>query len=1356
MTINTNALKAYAPKARKDFIAAMVSRAAKFGITKQEIIEQREQGEVVIVGSDAFSKKVGEQRERLISRIKQNGFEQAMEAAAYTWFNRIVAIRYMELHGLLDHGYRVLSHPSGKELPEILERAEHVDFLGLDKSKVIDLKLDGTKDAELYRMLLIAQCNALHRALPFLFERIDDETELLLPDNLLHTDSLIRKLVAAIDEANWQDIEVIGWLYQFYISEKKDAVFARPKGKKISAENIPAATQLFTPHWIVRYLVENSLGRLWLLNRPQSCLAERMDYYIAPEEPETDFLRISGPEEIKVCDPACGSGHMLTYAFDLLYAIYEEEGYDPSEIPTLILTHNLTGVEIDDRAGALAAFALAMKAAAKLGRRRFLRMKAKPDICVLQENKFKLGEFNDFVAELGYDLNVDRVADRLTNVPLALAGIWKPVARYLKAAEDPGFEASFETATETFQIDLAEEIGVFEEASQNPFLLEQLKALRGSLLAIASADAAHKERKAFENDFAKATQSPCISHRVAKIGTDYHRHKNDTTYRMELDALIARAAEATMEAQSYAKIATVGRKLVEAIAFHAPLWVTLKQFEQAKNFGSLIVPKLPDPAETLRVVEARDFGGDLLLKEVQERVIAVLRMAEALSPKYHVVVANPPYMGSGGMNSQLKDWAKTFYQNSKSDMYAMFMERALGLCVRSGSMAMINMQSWMFLSSYEKLRLSLAEKTQIVSMAHIGERGFDSIGGAVVSTTAFVLKKSKAAKSKGIFLRLIDGRSEREKSDMAKEAIRKKSKDRYFLSRIDDFEKISGRPWVYWLSDETLASFDLPKILGDVAEPKVGLTTADTERFVRRWFEIGHCRVGFEQESTEEAKVSGFRWFPFHKGGEFRRWYGNNEYVVNYENDGAEIKHWLVNNPNDPSTNSFSRYVRSPHSYFLPSLTWSKVSSSSFAVRFAGHGYIISDASNGAFPPESMLFFFNGLLNSCVAQHFLGALSASLNFFSGDIAKIPIHTPDGSVDDLVLEIVSITKSDWDAYETSWDFTTLPLLSPDHRGETLEDSYETLRAHWQSMTDEMQRLEEENNRIFIDAYGLQDELTPDVPLNEITLTCNPAYRYGVKGTEREREDRLRSDTMKELVSYAIGCMMGRYSLAEPGLIYANAGNEGFDASRYGDFPADDDGIVPITEVEWFDDDAAMRFHEFLKVAWPLGTLRENLRFVAESIAANGANNPQKTIRNYIAKGFFKDHLKTYKKRPIYWLFSSGKLKAFECLVYLHRYNEGTLSRMRMEYVTPLQSRMAARIDSLDDDISGASSSAARTKAQKEKDLLVKQLEELRAFDEELRHYADQRIRLDLDEGVKANYGKFGNLLAERKAITGEKD
>lgn len=1108
---------------------------------------------------------------------------QVVEKVAYTWFNRFTALRFMDVNGYTSTG--IVSPAEARTRPEILADAAagviDEDTPNATKQAVLEL-LEGRvpsqdPQGEAYRLLLVATCNQWHGAMPFLFEKIADYTELLMPADLLSTDSILARMRAVMTKDACKDVEIIGWLYQFYISEKKDEVFAGlKKNVKITPENIPAATQLFTPHWIVRYLVENSLGRLWMLNNPGSSLVGQMDYYIAPEEPEEDFLRIASPEEIKICDPACGSGHMLTYAFDLLYAIYEEEGYAASDIPALVLTNNLFGLELDERAGALAAFALTMKARDK--QRRFFRKSVTPNICVLEDVSFADGELDDYIAEVGRDL---------------------------------------------FTTDLRE---------------------------------------------------------------------------------------------------------------------TLGQFEQAKNFGSLIVPKLRDVAEVARVIEAKDFEHNLFLREVHERVLKVLRMAEFLSPQYHVVVANPPYMGAGGMNSALKNWAKVNYPNSKSDLYAMFMERALELCMQAGSMAMINMQSWMFLSSYEKLRIALSERSHVSSMAHLGERGFDSIGGSVVSTTAFVLTKTENSKRNGAYLRLVDGKSEHAKSAMAKEAIEAQSAPHFFRSAMVDFEKISGCPWVYWLSQDTLSAFDLPYVVGDLAEPKVGLTTADTERFVRRWFEANYNKIGFGQGNTEQARNSGYRWFPFHKGGEFRRWYGNNEYVVNYENDGAEIKHWLVNNPNDPSTTSYSRYVRSPHSYFLPSLTWSKVSSSAFAVRYAGSGYIISDASNGAFPPDRILPYFNGFLNSCVSQHFLGALSASLNFFSGDIAKIPIHTPSSTVDATVDRIVSISKFDWDAYETSWDFTTLPLLSLDHRGDALEATYTNLRAHWQGMTEEMQRLEEENNRIFIDAYGLQDELTPEVPLEEITLTCNPAYRYGGKNTPEELESKLRADTMREFLSYAVGCMFGRYSLDAPGLILANQGDgmaEYLAKVPAPSFEPDADNVIPVLDGDWFADDITERFRKFLRVTFGEEHFQENLKFIEDQIG---------DIRKYFTKSFYTDHVKRYKKRPIYWMFSSPK-GSFNALIYMHRYRGDTVSVVLndylRDYITKLEGHRAEQQKIADNP---GFKQGDRTRAQKEVDRVAKVILELREWERDvILPLAQQKIEIDLDDGVKANYPLLGTAL-----------
>ncbi|MGI3212153.1 BREX-1 system adenine-specific DNA-methyltransferase PglX [Roseovarius tibetensis] len=1091
----------------------------------------------------------------LENAIRKTDRKQVIEQVAYTWFNRFTALRFMDANGYTQ--VRVVSPADNATRPEILTEALAGNLPDGAPTEIAALLENRTPSndpqAEAYRLLLVHACNGWHKHMPFLFEKIDDYTELLMPEDLLSQTSILAELRKVMTEDACQDVEIIGWLYQFYISEKKDQVFAGlKKNQKITAENIPAATQLFTPHWIVRYLVENSLGRLWLLNRPGSRLAERMDYYIAPEEPETDFLRITRPEDIRICDPAAGSGHMLTYAFDLLYAIYEEEGYDATEIPALILQHNLAGVEIDDRAGALAAFALAMKAAAKLGRRRFLRMETKPDICVLQNVSFTPEDVRDVAAVVGKDLFTDELRE------------------------------------------------------------------------------------------------------------------------------------------------------------------TLGQFEQVKNFGSLIVPKLRDPAETLRVVEARDFGGDLLLKEVQERVVAVLRMAEALSPKYHVVVANPPYMGGKGMNPALQSFAKAYYPDSKSDLFAMFMERALRMSVTRGSMAMINMQSWMFLSSFEKLRSNLLSNACLQSMAHLGPRAFDTIGGEVVSTTAFVFGNYYSADQHGTYLRLVDGSNETEKAQLARDAKEHQSKDVRYSASVSEITKLPGQPIAYWLTNSFRAVFDSDWVVEELAEKVTkGIFTGDNNRFLRFWFEVANDANG---------------WKKYDKAGESRRWFGSAMHVVDWRHNGAVLKNF------DGAGLGAMKFYEKPH------FVWSGLSTGTPSYRFADDYVWFDDVSPsviGAQQSEALLAY----LNSRVATKVLMTLNPTLHYQIGDVKRIPV--PDLKADYLQTAVacVALARADWDAYETSWDFTTLPLLSPDHRGETLEDSYATLRAHWQGTTDKMQRLEEENNRIFIDAYSLQDELTPEVPLNEITLTCNPAYRYGIKNDVEANETRLRADTMAEFLSYAVGCMFGRYSLDAPGLILANQGERQEDyLARVPEpsFMPDGDNVIPVLDADWFADDITDRFRLFLRVTFGEAHFRENLRNIEDALG--------KDIRKYFTKDFYADHVKRYKKRPIYWMFSSPK-GTFNALIYMHRYRPDTVSVLLNDYLREFITKLEgerARLDKLADD--PTATQGQRTKALKDAGVVSKQIDELHAWERDVIFpLAQQKIEIDLDDGVKANYPKFGAAL-----------
>lgn len=1166
--MDTNRLKTFAQRTRIDLIGQVA----------------RKLDAVLAPESDA-RREAPEAIRTLEGRIKEIGRQGVIEQVAYTWFNRFTALRYMDVNGYLTP--MVVSPAVDRTRPEILDQAAAgaiPDYVRAPVATRIRDLIEGRAPSrepqvEAYRLLLVAACNDLNGIMPFMFEAIADYTELLMPTDLLAADGWVARMREVMTEEACQDVEIIGWLYQFYISEKKDQVFAGlKKNQKITAENIPAATQLFTPHWIVRYLVENSLGRLWLLNRPGSRLAERMEYYIAPEKPETDFLRVSGPQEIRICDPACGSGHMLTYAFDLLYAIYEEEGFPPAEIPGLILTHNLTGIEIDDRAGALAAFALAMKAAAKLGRRRFLRMEVRPDVVVLENVTFTPAEMQDVAAVVGRDLFTDE------------------------------------------------------------------------------------------------------------------------------------------------------------------LRTTLMQFEQAKNFGSLIVPKLRDPAETLRVVEARDFGSDLLLKEVQARVVAVLRMAEALAPKYQVVVANPPYAGVKGLNQSLASWLEEFFEKSCSDLMTAFMDRCRLLNVPSGTWGMINLPSWMFLSSYKELRARLLAMQSVHSLVHLGRGVFGADFGAV----AFVVN-NRTANSDATFIarRLFEKFSIVRTNGEIEELFQDRN---YGLHNVrqSSLRSIPDTPIAYWLSERAIEAFSNGTALSEIARPRQGIKTGDNERFLRFWHEVASEKSALA-EHMHSAQRESAKWFPCTKGGAFRRWYGNCDYLVNWENDGNEIRNFFDENGKLRSRPQNTQF------FFVGGVTWSSLTIGSFSARLLPRHFAFeSKGSSSPIKDPSEARNVLGFLNTSVVDKLISALSPTVDYSEGAIGKLPIIHIAPEKLKVAHQAIEIAKSDWDAYETSWDFTTLPLLSRDHRSGTLEATYAHLRTHWAGMTEEMQRLEEENNRIFIDAYGLQDELTPEVPIEEITLTCNPAYRYGVKGTEGEREARLLADTMKELISYAIGCMFGRYSLDAPGLILANQGDT---AQTYLDripnptFAPDRDNVIPLFEEDWFADDAYQRFREFLSVTFGADRLVENLEFMRQALG--------KEVRTYLAKDFYADHVQRYKKRPIYWLVSSPK-GAFQALIYMHRYTPDTLNITLNDYVRGLRDRLEAALRAAKaTEISPDATPAEKNRAKRDIDRFTKQIAEVTEWERDtLYPLAVERIRIDLDDGVKRNYPKFPGVLRPIKGLEDE--
>lgn len=1195
--MNTNIIKNYAPKARTAFIAAMTKRAALFGIRESKIpglgiapLERK--GDLALVGEHAFPASIIQPRAALVKKVEQFGFAHAMEQAAYSWFNRLCAIRFMELKDYLDHGLRVLSHPEQQGSFQILDDCLDIDLPGLDKQRITELKLDGNKDEELYRELLLAQCHALHQAMPFLFEAVDDATELLLPDNLTKTDSLIRELVSAIPEEDWANIEIIGWLYQFYISEKKDQVI----GKVVKSEDIPAATQLFTPNWIVKYMVQNSLGAQWLATYPESPLKAQMKYYIEPAE-QTDEVKAQlaaitpdslNPEDLTLIDPASGSGHILVEAYDLFKAIYLERGYRQRDVAQLILQKNLFGLDIDGRAAQLTGFALMMKGRAD-DRRLF---------------------------ERGVKLNVMALVD------------------------STGFDAEV----------LASGVNL----------------------------------------------------------VDYRLQLGDLT---ELKRLL----------------------------------------EHATTFGSLIqVPeglnrKLP---ALKQLCEAN--SQDLFVTDELTRLGPLVQQAELLAAQYDAVVANPPYMGSKGMNSQLREFAKNCFPDAKSDLFACFIERGFTLASNTGYNAMITMQSWMFLSSYKQLRERLLLEKTIRTMAHLGAQAFDSISGAIVQTTVFVLTNYALKSYKPAFFQLLEGGEEEKKTSLAK------GKARFSDTPQLEFKKISGSPIAYWIGRKVREAFSTNPELGDIFPSRDGMTTGNNERFLRRWHEVPRPKVGLGATTAFNAASSGHRWFPCNKGGSFRRWYGNNEYLILWEDDGRHIKEDKLDRLEKGLCLPSNSKPKNQQYYFRESATWTAISSTSLAVRWSPPGAISETAGPAVYAEEQTLAVL-AFLCTPIAASLATIINPTVNCKPGNIAALPWkpELPLESIYSLASELISFAKGDWDSYERSWDFLSLPILSASSVLTTLESSYADWTRKNRNTIVEMKRLEEENNRLFINAYGLQDEFSPEVPLEQITLTVNPAFRYGGKLSEAELGARFREDSMQELVSYAIGCMLGRYSLDEPGLISAHSGNQGFDPSRYASFPADADGILPLTDKEWFADDAANRLIEFISVVWDKTQLEANLRFLADNLSPKKTESSRETLRRYLCDNFFKDHLQMYKKRPIYWLFSSGKQKAFQCLVYLHRYNEGTLARMRTEYVIPLSAKLNTYANKLEQDIDASTSTAEKKRLEKELSTLHNQQAELATFDEKLRHHADQRISLDLDDGVKVNYGKFGDLLAEVKAVTGDK-
>lgn len=1135
--MDKNAIKKYAVWAREELIERVSQKVDQYEISADADPNADSAHGVLLTPSEK------KQRVSLITRVKDKGMDQVIEEVAYTWFNRFAALRFMEVNNYLPSRVRVFTDEEGAFKPEILTEAIHLELKGLDMEKVYALK-EANDDEALFKYLISAQCNALSSVLPGMFQKIADYTELLFPDNLLREGSVIEQMVTTIFEADWKDqVQIIGWLYQYYNTEPKDRVFADlKKNKKITKEKIPAATQLFTPDWIVRYMVENSLGRLWVEGHPNDDLKASWKYYLdeAEQEPKVqkqldeihrEYSALT-PEDILCVDPCMGSGHIICYLFDVLMQIYEAYGYTTRDAVSSIVRNNLYGLDIDDRASQLTYFSVMMKACQY--DHRFLSRGIQPHVYAIMESNH-------------YDPNI---------------------------------------------------IDFFTDGRK------ELKTAINSLIS---------------------------------------------------------------------------------------------DLYDAKEYGSILNVKPVDfTALYARFDEIRNENPNMYTYQILDELLPFVQVAEAKAQKYHVVVTNPPYMGSSGMSVKLSEFVKRNYPDSKSDLFAVFIERCGQMTLKNCFQAMITQHAWMFLSSFEKLRKKLIQKT-MVNMAHLGARAFEEIGGEVVQTTSFVLLNDSVEDYKGVYCRLIEPTTQQSKEETFLNG------DSRFVTSQSNFAKIPGSPVAYWVSDQLVQDFIDGKPFAEVGFPKVGMQTSNNDKYLRLWHEV----------KANEFFSNSKKWIKYVKGGQFRRWYGNLEYVV-----------WYNGTPDFILQQKNAR-VLSESELTVPKCTWTDLATTRYSSRIAPLDSFHDISGHCFYPSKAMQMYLLGYTNSKVFQTIIDLLNSSLHYQVGDVARVPVLIDNvEALSGLVQDNVNLSKTDWDSFETSWDFQRHPLI---RNTRTLREAFTLWQSECDDRFNQLKANEEELNRIFIDIYGLQDELTPEEDDKDVTV----------------RKADLGRD-IRSFVSYAVGCMMGRYSLDVDGLAY---GGGDWDDSKYKTFIPDKDAIIPITDDEYFTDDIVGRFVEFVRTVYGDDTLEENLKFIADALDGKGSTS-REVIRNYFLNDFYKDHCKTYQKRPIYWLFDSGKKNGFKCLIYMHRYQPDTIARIRTDYVHEQQARYRTAISGLERQISGASTSD-RVRLNKQLEKLKDQAEETRLYEEKIHHLADQMISIDLDDGVKHNYAIFQDVLAKIK-------
>lgn len=1179
--MNKTALKNFAVNARNELREKITVKALQFGISEERIKKADIQSsDAIYIDGKQLDNDEKSQRDALIARINKIGFNQVIEEVAYTWFNRFTALRLMEVNNYLPTKIRVLSSSNpGSFEPDIVQEALNVD-LDVDKEYVYELKLNN-KSEELFKYLIIKQCNSLKPYLPFMFKQITDYTELLFPDGLLAEGSFLSQMTDTdvFPEEDWADVEIIGWLYQYYIAEEKDRVI---KAKaKYKTEEIPYATQLFTPDWIVRYMVQNSLGRYWVESHPEDReLLHEWEFYLENPNPEPDLEEKLAPyinkelevEEIKFFDPAMGSGHILVYAFDMFFEIYSKCGYMEREIPRLIIENNLYGLDIDDRAYQLACFSVVMKA--------------------MQYN-----------------------------------------SRFLRSIEREGLNHNLALIQETNDLN-AEDVA-YIAGEQN--------------------------------------------------GSNFENTK-----------------------------------------------IFIEQFRDGKTIGSLIKVSEYDKDFLLNRLgyiqnnPAINMFEDESRRKVVDLLPQLIHQAEILDRVYDVLVTNPPYMGSKYMNAVLTDYIKGNYPETKSDTFSAFMEFCMTKVKSNGHLGFLTPFVWMFISSYEQLREYIVLNKSISSLIQLEYNAFPEACVPVCSLTL----RNYNANVFGEYIKLSDFTGSENQPIKTLEAIQNPNVEYRFTALSSEFKRITGTPIAYWVSERVRALFESETRLGDITIPRQGMATTDNNRFLRRWTEVPFKNIGFGYSSREETASSGIRWFPYNKGGEFRKWYGNNEYIVDYKDDGVELIDLV--REKYPKISDPEFVIKNRDYYFKEAITWSFISSTNFGVRFSPKGFIFDVAGSSVFPEKEYIYYLTAFLSSKITFEFLKTQNPTMNFQVGNVANLPVITTGKSevkkrIEHLAIENIGISKNEWDSYETSWDFTAHPFISNKKGSKTVEQAFN----NWSNFSVEqfyrLKNNEEELNRLFIEIYGLQDEMTPNVNESDVTI----------RRADREKD-------IKSFISYAVGCMLGRYSLDEEGLVFAGGK---FDSQAYQTFKADKDNVLPVLSGSYFEDDIVSRFVEFVKVTFGEATLQENLDYIADTLGKKSGETAKETIRRYFVSDFFKDHVQVYKKRPIYWMFTSGKQKAFNCLIYMHRYDKSTLSRIRTDYLHELQNRLFAERKGLVSVIEGDSTVKEISNAKKELKTLDKKIEEVKAYDEVLHHLADKQIDIDLDDGVATNYEMFKGLLAK---------